>query len=657
MMRDSSFDVFEDERGLEQFVIQTPTVEAAAYGEIVKILFEENSDVEGVVITRNDSPVGLIMRTDFFQKMGGYYGNSLYLKRPASLLMSVDFMKADVNESISKISIQAMYREQSNLYDYIVVYKKNVYIGVVSIRLFLIELSRRNEAQISVLKNQQQKLTAAHEQEKLFRQSLEYQSAAVRNLLDHADQGFLWFGKDLIIKNEFSYKCTNIFNRSIGMLAFVDLVTPYFGESAKEIFQVAFDSYFKNNSPVTDNVYLMLLPADCVVGSKNIRFEYRRIESDGQKAVMVILNDITEKINMEKAIAEDQNKQRILIKAFSHQAQIKRMLDEFREIFFGGYLAYFCGNDSFTENLNGLFRAIHTFKGDFAQYGFLCASDKLHIFEDALLELTERERDATLSDVESIMASFNPEDILKEDLNIIYDALGRSYFDGCEMLSLPKSRLVEIEERLRAAKDPIDPAEAIGLIKELRFRDIKAFLEQFRDYLQYLADRVMKPMPVYVVEGDDVAICEEQYEAFLKSLVHIFRNAMDHGIETDEERISCGKDERGFIQCRTAKGDDKWFTLTISDDGQGLNLARIKEMALERGLHTAEELAVMLDKELCKLILADRFSTKVTADALSGRGLGMAAVQKACEDLGGTLEILTEKDRGTSFLFRLPYID
>ncbi|MBE6012372.1 MAG: hypothetical protein E7234_07430 [Lachnospiraceae bacterium] len=89
----------------------------------------------------------------------------------------------------------------------------------------------------------------------------------------------------------------------------------------------------------------------------------------------------------------------------------------------------------------------------------------------------------------------------------------------------------------------------------------------------------MKNMPFYLVEGDDIAINEEQHNDFLKTLVHIFRNAMDHGIETDEERLSCGKDERGLVECRISRLDAQWFTLTISDDGRGLDLNKIKEKA------------------------------------------------------------------------------
>ena len=288
VFHDNSLDVFEQESGLGEFVIQVPIVESTDLGNVVKDIFDNSPEVEGIVVMENNSPVGLIMRTVFFQKMGTLYGHSLYMKRPVSILMDTEIMKVDVDDNISKTSIQAMDREQGKVYDYIIVCNNNTYIGVISIRMFLVEFSNKNEAQVSVLKTQQQKLLNAHKQEIHLRKNLEYQSASIRNLLDHADQGFLSFGKDLIIKNEYSHKCVRIFQKNIESLSYMELVRPYFSEEKSNVIKMAFDSYFENNSAVKDNIFLMLLPSDSVINGKNIHFEYRKIESDGQKAIMVI---------------------------------------------------------------------------------------------------------------------------------------------------------------------------------------------------------------------------------------------------------------------------------------------------------------------------------------------------------------------------------
>jgi len=181
------------------------------------------------------------------------------------------------------------------------------------------------------------------------------------------------------------------------------------------------------------------------------------------------------------------------------------------------------------------------------------------------------------------------------------------------------------------------------------------FLEQYRDYLQYLSGRLMKNMPVYLIEGDDVKIDDDQYGNFIKSLVHIFRNIMDHGIETDEERLEYGKAEMGLVKCQISLIDDRQFSICISDDGRGIDLEKIKKKSIANHLKSSDELNRMSKSEVANLIFTDHLSTKDCPDALSGRGMGMSAIRKACLDLGGKVEIATDENIGTAFLITLPY--
>ncbi len=649
------FKDFDSEGKILQFVIQVPAVSSKAEGQAIKDIFDQNPETEGVVITENNHPVGLIMRTMFYQKMGTMYGHSLYMKRPVSILMETDMMSADATDNVSKVGILAMSREQNKLYDYVIVYKNKAYAGVISIRLFLVELSKINDAQINVLKHQQKELLTAHEQEVVLRKDLEYKSDAVRNLFDHAEQGFLSFGSDLTVKNEYSYKCIEIFNQNIGGFHYIDLISRYFDADKKSVFETAFDSFFKNNSMVTDNVYLMLLPAECEINGKNIRFDYKRIESNGKKSVMVILSDVTELISMEKAMEEDKNKQRLLIKAFTCQAQIKQMIEEFTDLFSGGYKLMFIKNN-FEESLNEFFRAVHTYKGDFAQYGFMTASAHIHHFEEELLQLFERTDKLTNLDVERIMSEADPKNILEADLSAITEVLGESYFGESEIITIPKYKLEQMKEQFASEQIPTDKNTLMKMIDNLKYKNIKIYLEQYQDYLKYLCERLMKYMPTYIIEGDDVEIDPDQYSDALKSLVHIFRNSMDHGIETNEERLEYGKPERGIIHCQIQKYlDENRFELRISDDGRGIDLHKLKIKALDNNIRSADDLNLMDDSEAAKLIFADHLSTKDNADALSGRGIGMGAVKEACMKLGGTIEIETKPGEGTIFILSFPY--
>jgi two-component system chemotaxis sensor kinase CheA len=374
------------------------------------------------------------------------------MKRPVGILMDTEIMRIDAGDNIAKVGIQAMSREQSKLYDYLVVYKNKAYLGVVSIRLFLLELSKRNEAQISVLKNQQQKLISAHEKEVVLRKDLEYQSASVQNLLDHADQGFLWFGGDLTVKKEYSYKCLDIFHQSIGGVCYLEprgqnILTrkrPHY--SARPLTAIS-----KTTTSVTDHVYLMLLPSDCVIGGKNIHFEYRPIESGGEKAVMAVLTDITEKVALERAMEEDRNKQRLIIKAFSCQGQIRRMIDEFFEIFSGGYKNFFQEGTDFGESLHELFRAVHTFKGDLPNTASFLPPTSSTVRGGAVFPFPS-ERGGRALDVEAIMAKANPAKMLENDLKVIQEVLGGSYLEQSETVSVPKSSWPKSKRRCETGR-------------------------------------------------------------------------------------------------------------------------------------------------------------------------------------------------------------
>jgi two-component system chemotaxis sensor kinase CheA len=129
---------------------------------------------------------------------------------------------------------------------------------------------------------------------------------------------------------------------------------------------------------------------------------------------------------------------------------------------------------------------------------------------------------------------------------------------------------------------------------------------------------------------------------------------MDHGIEADEERLECGKSEKGLVLCQIARQDDNYFSIRISDDGRGINLDRLRSKAAENNIYTQTELESLNKDEIINLIFADKISTKDSADTLSGRGVGMPAFKAACQKLGGKVEITTKEGLGTTFIITLP---
>lgn len=155
------------------------------------------------------------------------------------------------------------------------------------------------------------------------------------------------------------------------------------------------------------------------------------------------------------------------------------------------------------------------------------------------------------------------------------------------------------------------------------------------------------------VEGDDVLLESNLLQRIVDPLLHLLTNAVYHGIGQTEKRLAAGKPERGQVWLR-ADTKDNFVDITVADDGQGLDLHRIRERALQRGLRSAQELEQMSEADLARLILLPGLSTAEAVGNVTGRGVGMDVVATAVRNLGGELLIQSEQGTGTAITLRLP---
>lgn len=215
-----------------------------------------------------------------------------------------------------------------------------------------------------------------------------------------------------------------------------------------------------------------------------------------------------------------------------------------------------------------------------------------------------------------------------------------------------------------AAVQSTDPAT----LKEL-FQGMNELVEQIRDRALNLRmvpiGEVFQRFPRLVrdvsqeigkqidleINGADTELDKSMVEKLADPLVHIVRNAMDHGIESAEQRAGAGKSERGHISLNAFHQSGS-VVIEIRDDGRGLNKARIFAKAVERGLIAAD--ARLSDKEIFELIFLPGFSTAEKVTDLSGRGVGMDVVRRNIDALRGSIDISSEEGRGTTMQIRLP---
>ncbi|GAB4537936.1 MAG: hybrid sensor histidine kinase/response regulator [Pleurocapsa sp.] len=155
-----------------------------------------------------------------------------------------------------------------------------------------------------------------------------------------------------------------------------------------------------------------------------------------------------------------------------------------------------------------------------------------------------------------------------------------------------------------------------------------------------------------IIEGGDTQADKKILEEIKDPLLHLIRNAIDHGIETAQERESQGKSVTATILLRGYQTGSS-IGIEISDDGRGLNLEQIKQTALRRKIHTAEELEVMSEEAIQSLIFASGFSTRTEVTELSGRGVGLDVVRANVERLKGSIKVDSIPHQGCKFQVRL----
>jgi len=184
----------------------------------------------------------------------------------------------------------------------------------------------------------------------------------------------------------------------------------------------------------------------------------------------------------------------------------------------------------------------------------------------------------------------------------------------------------------------------------LRMVPVRGTFQKMARLVRDLSGQVGKEIRL-VLEGEETEVDRTLVEELGDPLVHMIRNAADHGIESPTDRVAAGKESSGTITLRAFHKGGMVF-LQIQDDGRGLSVSRIRGKAIERGLISAQE--SLTDREVLDLIFAPGFSLASKVTDLSGRGVGMDVVRRNIERLRGTIEIDSVEGRGTTFTIGLP---
>ena len=189
-------------------------------------------------------------------------------------------------------------------------------------------------------------------------------------------------------------------------------------------------------------------------------------------------------------------------------------------------------------------------------------------------------------------------------------------------------------------------------VMKVRMVPVETVFNRFPRMIRDVSRKLNKEIDL-VMSGEETELDRTVIDEIGDPLIHLLRNAADHGLETTEERINLGKPRRGTIKLQ-AYQDGNSVMIVVEDDGKGININKVKNKAIDKGTITKEEAATMTEKEIIELLFKPSFSTAEKISDLSGRGVGLDVVKSKITALGGHVEVETEWGKGSKFIVRLP---
>lgn len=189
-------------------------------------------------------------------------------------------------------------------------------------------------------------------------------------------------------------------------------------------------------------------------------------------------------------------------------------------------------------------------------------------------------------------------------------------------------------------------------VMKTRMQPIGRLFQKYPRIARDLARQLGKDVEL-VLAGEETEVDKTMIEDLADPLIHLIRNAVDHGVESPEEREMAGKPTKSVVRLEARQEGDH-IMLIVADDGKGMSAERIRAIAVERRLISEEEANTLDERQSFNLIFLPGFSTKAQISSVSGRGVGMDVVRTNIQKLNGSIEIRSEPGRGTVFLISLP---
>ena len=478
-------------------------------------------------------------------------------------------------------------------------------------------------------------------------------TSKIEDLLNNVAQGFLSFDKDFLIDDEYSVECEHLLGDNLTGKDITKLL--FAGKTDKiSFFKETMIDALKEKNKLTSSLLLSLLPKELIINKRAILIEYKIITNN---KFMLILTNITDKKKLQTKLKKEQLILKMIVSIVSDSLQFYETKENF-ELFCKDSLLYINTHATVAENINTIITLIHTFKGLFAQLYMHNTVKRLHTFESEILMLNTKSSNNI--DLRNFVELFGLENCMNDDLNIITNTLGEKFLIENTQIKIEEEVIQRFEDKIFKlcsldVEKKYECDEILLEIKRIKNRSLKDQLSMYPKLCHQLCLSLNKSIYSFEIIGDDSFYISERYKPLINSFIHVFRNCCDHGIETKDVRLALDKKEKGTIVCSFEKKNNM-LNIEIGDDGEGIDIEILKSKLLDNKLITQNEIESLSDEEIISYIFSSNYSSSEYVTDISGRGIGLSSVKNELDKLDGSIEIKTEKNIGTSFIFRLPLL-
>lgn len=462
----------------------------------------------------------------------------------------------------------------------------------------------------------------------------------MEDILMSMEQGIFTFNKDLTLNDKHSKNAELYFNRN----SFADL-------KVKDALKLndSEDGNFQKwiqlmERPSTLGKWARFEKLCPVLEVKNLdangeeqilKLSYRPIVSNNKlDKIMTLASDITEQRRAEKQLEVQRKErelqmQRVIAWVSNEYENIHQFNEEL--ISLSHQLLQLKTINSLVESIPQTFRQVHTIRGNSGTFGLSLLSEIMMPMEQALQDL-QNHPDHT--------ESFEKWTVALKELEGEIQELSKTR----DLIFQKKQGQMSIDsETYHSLVQKIKEGEASdikNIYKELYMLNSENFgfyCQRYQNLLNNLEGKLEKPFAPLAIRNPSVRIPRDMMRVFEEALVHLIRNAADHGIENTEERERKGKSV-GTIEM-SCKVENNNYSIQIKDDGAGINTEKITQSAISKGVITEEQAKTMNETDKCNLIFIAGMSSKDDVSEISGRGIGMDAVKNNLERYGGAIQL------------------